>query len=73
MLIEKVFQAAEPLLKDRVVTDAVLGLSLTAIELDGKDIGLSYILRDRLPAGSAFGFAQHIIGQPALEVAGIGA
>ncbi len=70
MLIEKVFQAAEPLLKDRVVTDAVLGLSLTAIELDGKDIGLSYILRDRLPAGcSAFGFAQHIIGQPALEVA----
>lgn len=70
MLIEKVFQAAEPLLRDRVVTDAVLGLSLTAVELDGSDIGLSYILRDRLPAGcSAFGFAQHIIGQPALEVA----
>jgi len=40
MLIEKVFQAAEPLLKDRVVTDAVLGLSLTAVELDGTDIGL---------------------------------
>ena len=70
MLIEKVFQAAEPLLKDRVVTDAVLGLSLTAVELDESDIGLSYILRDRLPAGcSAFSFAQHIIGQPALEVA----
>ena len=70
MLIERVFQAAEPLLRDRVVTDAVLGLSLTAVELDGTDIGLSYILRDRLPAGcSAFGFAQHIIGQPALEVA----
>jgi uncharacterized protein (DUF4213/DUF364 family) len=70
MLIERVFQAAEPLLRDRIVTDAVLGLSLTAVELDGNDIGLSYILRDRLPAGcSAFGFAQHIIGQPALEVA----
>jgi len=70
MLIEKVFQAAEPLLRDRVVTDAVLGLSLTAVELDGRDIGLSYILRDRLPAGcSAFGFAQHIIGLPALDVA----
>ncbi|HPR35751.1 MAG TPA: DUF364 domain-containing protein [Anaerolineaceae bacterium] len=70
MLIEKVFQAAEPLLRDRVLTDAVLGLSLTAIELDNRDIGLSYILRDRLPAGcSAFGFAQHIIGQSALEVA----
>jgi uncharacterized protein (DUF4213/DUF364 family) len=70
MLIEKVFQAAEPLLKDRVLTDAVLGLSLTAVELDQSDIGLSYVLRDRLPAGcSAFGFAQHIIGQPALDVA----
>jgi len=70
MLIEKVFQAAEPLLRDRKVTDAVLGLSLTAVELDGRDIGLSYILRDRLPAGcSAFGFAQHIIGLPALNVA----
>lgn len=70
MLIEKVFQAVEPLLRDRVVTDAVLGLSLTAVELDGRDIGLSYILRDRLPAGcSAFGFAQHIIGLPALDVA----
>ena len=70
MLIDRVYQSAEPLLKDRVVTDAVLGLSLTAIELDRRDIGLSYILRDRLPAGcSAFGFAQHIIGQPALEVA----
>ena len=70
MLIEKVFQAAEPLLGDSVVTDAVLGLSLTAVELDHKDIGLSYVLRDRLPAGcSAFGFAQHIIGQPAVDAA----
>lgn len=70
MLIEKVFQAAEPLLRDRVVSDAVLGLSLTAVELDGTDIGLSYVLRERLPAGcSIFGFAQHIIGQPALDVA----
>lgn len=70
MLIEKVFQAAEPLLGDSVVTDAVLGLSLTAVELDHKDIGLSYVLRDRLPAGcSAFGFAQHIIGQPAVDTA----
>ena len=70
MLIENVFQAAEPLLRDRIVTDAVLGLSLTAAELDQCDIGVSYVLRDRLPAGcSIFGFAQHIIGQPALDVA----
>ena len=70
MLIEKVFQSAESLLRDRVVTDAVLGLSLTAVELDGTDIGLSYVLRERLPSGcSIFGFAQHIIGKPALEAA----
>ena len=31
MLIEKVFQSAEPLLKNRIVTEAVLGLSLTAV------------------------------------------
>ncbi len=70
MLIEKVFQSAEPLLRDRIVTDAVLGLSLTAVELDETDIGLSYVLRERLPSGcSIFGFAQHIIGKPALEAA----
>lgn len=70
MLIERIYQTAEPLLRHRVVTDAVLGLSLTAVELDQTDIGLSYILRDRLPAGcSAFSFAQHIIGQPASDVA----
>ena len=35
MIIDSVLQAAEPLLAGRQVTDAVLGLSLTAIELDG--------------------------------------
>ena len=70
MLIDRIFKFAEPWLKNRTVTDAVLGLSLTAVELDQTDIGLSYILRDHLPAGcSAFGFAQNVIGQPALEVA----
>jgi len=69
MIIEKVYRSAEPLLKNRTVTDAVLGLSLTSVELDKTDIGLSYILRERLPAGcSVFGFAQHIIGQPASDV-----
>lgn len=72
MIIDSVLQAAEPLLAGRQVTDAVLGLSLTAIELDGQDIGLSYVLRHDLPAGcSIFGFAQDIIGKPALEVASL--
>lgn len=72
MIINSVLEAAEPLLVGRQVTDAVLGLSLTAVELDGQDIGVSYVLRQNLPAGcSIFGFAQEIIGKPALEVASL--
>ena len=72
MIIDSVLAAAEPLLAGRQVTDAVLGLSLTAVELDGQDIGVSYILRQNLPAGcSIFGFAQEIIGKPAFEVASL--
>ena len=72
MIIESVLAAAEPLLAGRQVTDAVLGLSLTAVELDGLDIGVSYVLRHNLPAGcSIFGFAQDIIGKPAFEVASL--
>jgi len=70
MIIEKVLQAAKPYLENRKITDAVLGLALIAIELDNGDVGLSYMLRDRLPSGcSSFGFAQEIIGSNAYEVA----
>ncbi len=72
MLIDSVLAAAEPLLVGRQVTDAVLGLSLTAVELDGQDVGVSYVLRHNLPAGcSIFGFAQGIIGKPASDVASL--
>ena len=72
MIIDSVLAATEPLLAGHHVTDAVLGLSLTAVELDGRDIGVSYVLRHNLPAGcSIFGFAQEIIGKPALEVASL--
>ncbi len=70
MLIEKVLESAIPYLENRTIRDGVLGLSLIGIELDNEDIGLSYMLRDRLPPGcSSFGFAQEIIGANALEVA----
>lgn len=70
MLIDKVLAEAQPLLKGRTIQDAVLGLSLIGIQLDNQDVGLAYMLRDRLPAGcSSFGFAQEIIGSDAFEVA----
>lgn len=70
MIIDKVLQAARPYLEQRVVKDAVLGLSLIGIELDNGDIGLSYMLREDLPPGcSVFSFAQDIIGTNAYEVA----
>jgi len=72
MIIDSVLAAAEPLLAGRKVTDAVLGLSLTAVELDEQDIGVSYVLRHNLPAGcSIFGFAQEILGKSAFEVASL--
>lgn len=72
MIIDSVLTAAEPLLAGRQITDAVLGLSLTAVELDGLDIGVSYVLRHNLPAGcSIFGFAQDVIGKSAFEVASL--
>lgn len=70
MLIEQVLHAAAPTLQGRQITKAVLGLSLIGLELDGHHIGLSYMLREDLPAGcGAFAFAQSLIGADAFAVA----
>ncbi|HOR42222.1 MAG TPA: DUF364 domain-containing protein [Atribacterota bacterium] len=70
MLIDAILKEARLYLAGRIIRDAVLGVSLIGIELDNNDIGLSYMLRDHLPAGcSVFGFAQEIIGANAFEVA----
>lgn len=70
MIIDRVLSVAKPYLKDRSIADAVLGLSLIGIELDNKDIGLAYMLREKLPSGcSTFGFAQEITGANAYQVA----
>lgn len=43
---------------------------MIGIQLDDKDVGLSYTLRENLPSGcSVFGFAQEIIGKNAYEIA----
>ena len=70
MITDKILTAARPYLEGRTVKDAVIGLSLIGIELDNEDVGVSYMLREDLPAGcSVFGFAQKIIGENAFEVA----
>lgn len=70
MIIDKVLQAADPYLKDRVITDAVFGISLIGVEFDNGHYGLSYMLRESLPAGcSVFGFGQEIIGMNAADAA----
>lgn len=70
MIINKVLEAAKPYLEGRTIKDAVIGLSLMAIQLDNGNVGVSYVLRESLPAGcSVFPYAQDIIGKPAQEVA----
>lgn len=69
MLIGKVFEAAKPYLEGRTIKEAVVGLSLITVQLDNDSIGMSYVLRENLPAGcSVFPYAQEIIGKPAEEI-----
>lgn len=65
---EKIYEAALPLLRGRKVTDLVVGISLLAVELDGKDLAVSYVLRDELKGGcSAFPYACQTVGMDAEE------
>jgi len=70
MLMEAVLKAAQPYLQDRTVRDAVVGISLSAVELDDGNIGISYVLREDLKAGcSIFPYGQDIVGKEATEIA----
>ena len=58
MLQEKILEDARPYLEGRVVTDLVLGIALIGAQLDGENVGVSYMLRDSLPSGcGSFSFA----------------
>jgi len=71
VLIEKVLEAAESFTKDRLIADAVVGISLLAVQLDDGAVGLAYVLRENLPSGcSVFPYGQDLIGASAREVAG---
>ena len=70
MLQEKILEAARPYLEGRAVTDLVLGIALIGAQLDGENVGVSYMLRDSLPSGcGSFGFARQALGKDAYEVA----
>ena len=67
-LQEQIYEAALPLLEGRTVTDLVVGLTMLAVELDEKDIAVSYVLRDGLRGGcSVFSYASEAVGMSAVE------
>ena len=69
-LNEQIYQAALPLLEGHTVTDLVVGISLLAVELDHKEISVSYVIRDDLAGGcSIFPYGTEVIGHPAPEIA----
>jgi len=70
MIMEKVLSSAREYLAGKTVRDLVVGISMTACELDSGEIGVSYVLRDSLPNGcSVFPYVQDAIGRPADEIA----
>lgn len=70
MIMEKVLAAAIPVLGDRTVEELVIGISLIGVKLSDGSVGISYVLRDRLPNGcSMFPKMMSICGSPAVEIA----
>lgn len=70
MRIEKILQAAAPVLEGKKIKDAVIGISLMAVELDNGSVGVAYVLREHLKPGcSVFPFGQMMIGKTAAEIA----
>ena len=70
MLTETVLNTAQPYLRGCKVRDAVVGISLLAVELDNGNIGVSYVLREDLKSGcSIFPYGQQMLGQDAADIA----
>ncbi len=70
MIMENVLLAAEPYLRDRKISDLIVGISLIGCQLDNGNIGVSYVLRGELPHGcSSFPFVKEAIGKPAWDIA----
>ena len=69
-LRQQIYDASVPFLQGQVITDLVIGLSLLAVELNHRDVAVSYVLRESLHGGcSIFSYAQNAVGMPAQEAA----
>ena len=70
VIARQIVEAAKPYLQDKIVTDLAVGLSLVTCQLSNGAVGMSYVLRHGLPPQcSVFGYAQEVIGKPAMEIA----
>ena len=69
-LRRQIYEASLPLLQGQVITDLTIGISLLAVELNHRDVAVSYVLREELKSGcSIFPYAQSTVGMPAAEAA----
>ncbi len=71
IIAKKVIESSEPYLKDRIVTDLVIGLSLAAVQLDNGFVGVSYVHRDDLLPRCGSGYSGDVIGKSAFDIASL--
>jgi len=70
MIMERILEAAIPVLGDRTIEELNIGISLIGVKLSDGSVGISYVLRDSLPNGcSMFPHMLSICGRPASEIA----
>lgn len=51
MILHRIYEAALPRLEGKEIKDLYVGLELLAVELDGGEIGIAYVLRQEMPCG----------------------
>lgn len=69
MLINRVFKEAEPILKERSIEDAIIGLTIAAVSLDDGSVGTCFILHEELENLHEIAFEpEEIKGMPAVEM-----
>jgi uncharacterized protein (DUF4213/DUF364 family) len=69
-VMKAVLAAAKDDLNGRTISDLVVGISLIGVQLSDGHVGVSYVVREHLPAGcSVFPYVCESLGRPAEEVA----
>lgn len=69
-ILMKAFEEARPYIEGRKVRDLRIGLSIVGLELDNKELGSSYVLREELSGCLDGIFSDHLglLGMDALEM-----